>query len=192
MDCSCAFVLEAKEPFYSSLVSSAPKVIELEGEPTKNDNPAHPTNVKEVGSVKDNRKGKRVTSSQVSTGFYTKAFVQRTATPATTVVESPTTTPFTLAPDLDLALSHCGVALPSVPCKRKAIAPDTSATSFEKSSSLSLIENVDMGELIEDLMRTKVTPPTYRCIQKFLIKVCMSFLCFIHSFLRVQHLFFCY
>ena len=59
-----------------------------------------------------------------------------------------------------------------MPRKRKAVALDTSLTSSERSSSLSLIENVDMGELIEDLMKTKVLPPIYCCIQEFLPKVC--------------------
>ena len=44
-----------------------------------------------------------------------------------------------------------------------------------------------MGELIEDLMKTKVLPPVYRCIQDFLTKVCMLFSFFIHSFLGVHH-----
>ena len=40
-----------------------------------------------------------------------------------------------------------------------------------------------MGELIEDLMRTKVPPPAYCRIQKFLTKVCVTFSCFsIHSY----------
>ena len=51
-----------------------------------------------------------------------------------------------------------------MPRKRKAIAPHTSATSFEKSSSLSLIENVDMGELIEDLMGGCMVEWTTFCV----------------------------
>ena len=69
-----------------------------------------------------------------------------------------------------------------MPRKRKAVAPNTFSTSSEKSSSLSLIENVDMEELIEDLMRTKVPPPAYRRIQEFLTKVNPTFSYFsIHS-----------
>ena len=61
----------------------------------------------------------------------------------------------------------------------------------QRSSSLSLIENVDMEELIEDFFKTKIQSPAYRRIQEFLTKVCMLFFCFILSFLRVQYLFFC-
>ena len=149
---------------YNNLVSTARKVIELEEEPEEDDNPAPPTIVKEIGSAKGKGKGKRAVSSQVSTRFYNKASVQRTTDPTTTVVGSPSTTLSAIAPDIDHAPSHSGVTVPSVPRKRKAVAPDTSATSSEKSSSLSLIENVDMEELIEDLMQTKVPPLAYRRI----------------------------
>ena len=113
-------------------------------------------------------------SSQVSTRSYTKASVQRTAAPATTIVGSPSAIP----QDLVHAPSHSGLTIPSVPRKRKAIAPDTSATSLEKSSSHVLIENVDMGELIEDLLRTKVHRLAYRHIQEFHTKVSLTFNCF--------------
>jgi hypothetical protein len=76
-----------------------------------------------------------------------------------------------------------------VPRKRKAVAPDTSATSSDMSSSLFLIENVDMGELIEDLMKTKVPHPAYRRIQDFLTKVCLHSYCFIPSFNVFDHFF---
>jgi hypothetical protein len=49
--------------------------------------------------------------------------------------------------------------------------------------------NVDMGELIEDLMKTKVPPLAYSCIQKFLTKVGVPFYFFIHSFYKIEHLF---
>ena len=173
LDCSRGFVPEAEESLYSSLVSSAPEVLELEEEPEEDHNPP-PAIVKEIGSAKGKGKGKRVASSQVSTRSYTKASVQRTAAPATTVVGSPSAIPQDLVP----APSHSGFTVPSVPRKRKAIAPDTSASSLEKSSSHVLIENVDMGELIEDLMRTKVHPPAYRRIQEFLTKVSLTFICF--------------
>ena len=113
-------------------------------------------------------------SSQVSTLSYTKASVQRTAAPATTLVESPSAIPQDLVP----APSHSGLTIPPVPRKRKAIAHETSATSLEKSSSHVLIENVDMGELIEDLLRTKVHRLAYRHIQEFHTKVSLTFNCF--------------
>ena len=187
LDCSRGFVPEEEEPLYNSLVSSAPEVIELEEEPEEDENPAPPAIDKEVAPVKAKGKGKRVASSQVSTRSFTKASVQRT--PATTVVGSPTATPSAPSRDHVPAPSHSGVTIPSVPRKRKAVAPDTSATSSEKSSSLSLIENVDMGELIEDLMRSKVPPPAYRRIQEFLTKVCATILLFSRSFILIQQFF---
>jgi hypothetical protein len=175
LDCSRGFVPEFEEPLYSSLVSKAPEVIELEEEPEETEQPTPPVIVKEVGSAKGKGKGKRLASSQVSTRSFSKASTQRAPAPATTVVGSPSATPSAIPDDLVPAPSHSGVTLPSVPRKRKAVAPDTSANSSEKSSSLSLIENADMGELIEDLMRTKVPAPAYRRIQEFLIKVTATF-----------------
>jgi hypothetical protein len=178
LDCSRGFVPESEESLYSGLVSSAPEVIELEEEREEYHIPAPSAIVKEVGSAKGKGKGKRVASSQVSTRSYTKASVQHTAAPATTVVGSPSAIPSAIAPDLIHAPSHSALTLPSVPRKRKAVAPDTSATSLEKSSFHVLIENVDMGELIEDFMRTKVHLPAYRRIQEFLTKVSVTFICF--------------
>ena len=99
LDCSCGFVPKAEEPLYSTLVSSSPQVIELEEGPEEDENPAPPTVVKEVGSVKGKGKGKRVASSQVSTRSFTKASLNPSATPGTTVVGSPTATSSALAPD---------------------------------------------------------------------------------------------
>jgi hypothetical protein len=189
LDCSRGFVPEAEEALYINLVSSAPEAIELEEEPEEEEKPAPPPIVKEVGSSKGKGKGKRVASSQVSTRSYTKASVQRSPVPVATVVGSPSATPSAVAPDVVHAPSHSGVTLPSVPRKRKALAPDTSATSSEKSSSLALIENVDMGELIEELMRTKVPPPAYRRIQDFLTRVSATFSCFPVRFIKLLNSF---
>ena len=74
LDCSRGFVPEAEEALFSSLVSTAPEVIELDEEPEELEEEP-PTIVKEVGSAKGKGKGKRVASSQVSTRSYTKASV---------------------------------------------------------------------------------------------------------------------
>ena len=135
--------------------------------------------------VKHKGRGKKVlahASSQVTSRSNAKASVQRNVAPATTVVGSPTGTPSAALANPVVAPSHNGVTIPSVPRKRKVVALDTSATSSKMSSSLSLIENVDMGELIEDLMKTKVPPLTYRRIQDFLTKVCVHTYCCILSF----------
>ena len=187
LDCSRGFVPDVEESLYNSLVTSAPEVIELEEEPEE-ENPAPQSIQKDVTPAKGKGKGRKLVphaSSQVSTCSYTKAFVQCIVAPSATVVESLNPTPSTPPPDVVATPSHSGATIPSVFCKRKVVAPDTSATSSERSSTLSLIENMDMGDLIEDLMKTKVHPPAYCRIQDFLTKVCMSLSCFINSFLCV-------
>lgn len=52
LDSSRDFVPELEEPFYNSLVCSAPKVIEQEEEPEQDKNPTPPTILKEVESIK--------------------------------------------------------------------------------------------------------------------------------------------
>ena len=136
LDCSRGFVPDVEEAFYNSLVSSAPKLIELEKIPEE-DHLALPSNEKNVGHVKVKDKGRNVAhiSSQVSTCYFIKALVQHTVVPTTTMVRSSTVTPS--APSLDpiAALSHSGVTIPLVLHKRKVVARDTSATSSERSFS---------------------------------------------------------
>jgi hypothetical protein len=150
LDCSRGFVPEVEVELYNTLVSSAPEVIELKAEREKH-NPALPSNEKEVASIKIKGKGRKVVvhvSSQVSTHSFTKASVHCTVAP-TTVVGSPIATPAP-APDPLAVSSHSGATIPFVPRKRKVVAPDTFATSSKRSSSFSLVENVDMGEFHED------------------------------------------
>ena len=106
LDCSRGFVPDAEAYLYNSLVTSAPEVIELEEEPEE-DNPAPPSHEKDVASVKGKGKGRKLVplaSSKVSTRSFTKASVQRTAGPATTVVGSPSATPSAPSPVLLLLL----------------------------------------------------------------------------------------
>ena len=190
LDCSCGFIPDVEKPLYNSLVCSVPKIMELEEEPEEDENLAPSTNEKEVALVKDKGKSKRVASTQISTQSLTKASVQCTAAPATTVVGSPTATAFAPLPNPVPTPFHSGATIPSVPCKRKVVVPDTSATFSKRSSSLSLIENVDIGDHIEDLMKTKDPCSTYHRTQEFLTKVCVPFYWFIHSFHGIEHLFF--
>ena len=99
-------------------------------------------------------------------------------------------TPCTAFPGSVFAPSQSDISIPHVPCKRKVVVPDTSTTSSEKPSTFSLIENVDMRELIEDLIKTKLPPPAYHCIQEFLTKICIPFFSFLHSFHRYQYFIF--
>ena len=76
LDCSRGFVPDVEEILYNNnLASSAPEVFQLEEEPPKNDNPAPPTNDKDVAPVKAKGKGKRVFSCQMSTCSFSKASV---------------------------------------------------------------------------------------------------------------------
>jgi hypothetical protein len=189
LDCSRAYVPDEEEALYNNLVNSGPDVIELDEE-LEEPTPAPPSVEKVVAPVKGKGRGKKaqaLASSQVSSRSNAKSSVHRNVAPATTVVGSPTGTPSAALANPVVAPSNSGVTIPSVPRKRKAVAPDTSATSSDMSSCLSLIENVDMGELIEDLMKTKVPPPAYRRIQDFLTKVCVHSYCFILSFILFHH-----
>ena len=161
LDCSRGFVPDEEESLYNSLVSSAPEVIELEEEPEEH-MPTPQSIEKDVAPVKGKGKGRKLVpliSSQVSTRSFRKASVQHTVAPATTVVGSPSATPSAPHPNPPHVPSHSSATIPSVPRKRKVVAPNTSATASERSTSLSLIEKMDMVELIEDLMKTKVLPP---------------------------------
>ena len=101
LDCSRGFVPDVELGLYNILVGSAPEVIEFEEEPEE-DIPAPQSIHKDVVPVKSKSKGRKLnpkSSSQVSTRSYTKASVQRTVAPATTVVGSPSATPSAPAPD---------------------------------------------------------------------------------------------
>ena len=128
-------------------------------EKSEEDNNVFPSNEKEVTYVKGKGKGRKIiahASSQVSICSFTKALVQRTTAPTTTVVRSPTATPSALAPYIVAAPSQSRATIPLVPHKNKVVESNTSVVSLEKSSSLSFIKNVDMEELIQDFIKTKV------------------------------------
>ena len=75
------------------------------------------------------------------------------------MVGSPTASPF--APTLDPVDVHSqsSTTISSMSRKNNNVTSDTSPTSLEWSSSISLIENVDIEELNEDLIKTKVPLP---------------------------------
>ena len=146
LDCLCRFVPKVEEVIHNNLVSFAPEVIELEEEPEE-DNSTPPSNEKNVAPVKGKDKGRKVithASYQVSTRSFTKASVQHNVALATTVVGSPTVTPSAPAPGLVSTHSHSSATIPLVPRKRKVVAPDTSATFSERSSTISLVNNLTL------------------------------------------------
>ena len=139
------------------------EVNEHEEEPVENKNPGAPTIMKDVALVKDKGKGKRM-ASLVSTRSFTKASVQRTAAQATTIVGSPTATPTNPTWNHVLTLSH---RVPPYPlCRARGRSSHWIYAQFLwRSHFFSLVEIVDIRELIEDLMRSKLLPLAYRRIQ---------------------------
>jgi hypothetical protein len=95
LDCSRGFVPDEEESLYTSLVTSAPEVLELEEEPEEE--MAIPQSIeKDLAPVKGKGKGRKLVphgSSQVSTRSFSKASIQRRVAPTATVVGSPSATP---------------------------------------------------------------------------------------------------
>ena len=95
--------------------------------------------------------------------------------------------------------SESNVTVPSLPRKRRASTFDNSATSSEKPTTLSLIENVDMVEILEVRRKTGTFHPAYNRIQDFLTKVfilspCIAliYLCCIDDLQIIHFLIFSY
>ena len=199
LDYSSGFVPIEEKPLYDIIVSGAPdEVVHVELDIEEIKPPPPPFNVK----VSPTPKGKAKNPAKPSTIHMTTRFATKASTPYTSVVGNPSISP-SVAPcaTLPLTLSTMPLGLVFAPSqsdvftlhvsrKRKAVAPDTFATSSGMPFSYSLIENVDMGEFIEDLMKTKVPPLAYRRIQEFLTKVYILFFCFLHSFHRIQYFIF--
>ena len=82
------------------------------------------------------------------------------------------------------------VTVPSLPRKRRASIFDTSATSTENSTTLSLIENMDVVEVLEVRQKTETLYLAYNRIQAFLAKVCIHFPFLLYSFIFLVLIFF--
>jgi hypothetical protein len=142
-------------------------VIELEEEP-KEDNPAPQSIQKEVAPVKGKGKGRKV----VLMPLFKFLLVLTPRLPFNALLLHP---PPWLEVQPPLILPLPSIMLLFVPI---AIQPSHLCLARGRLLHrilLSLIENVDMGEFIEDLMKMKVPPSAYRCIQDFLTKVYMPF-----------------
>lgn len=103
----------------------------------------------------------------------------------TTIVRNPSVAPSATLAGMDSTPSHNDVSILYMLHRRRAIASDTFATSLERPSFISLIENVDMGKFIEDLMKTKFLPLAYYRIHWFLTKICVPIFCIL-SFCRIN------
>ena len=110
----------------------------------------------------------------------------------TTIVRNPSVAPSATLAGMDSTPSHNDVSILYMLHRRRAIASDTSATSLERPSFISLIENVDMGKFIEDLMKTKFLPLAYYRIHWFLTKICVPIFVFSHFVGSIFFFFICF
>ena len=179
LDCSAGFVPVEEKPLFDSLVSSAPEdnIVTFE-EPDIVEIPPPPPKVpRGKGRAK---KTATQASSQVVTRSGSKPPFEPSTLPhspslAPSVPPSvaPSGTPSAFRPQSNATPSHSGTSLLSLPRKRKAALLDTSATSSESPTTLALIENVDMVQLMLDSDIAGSPLPAYTRIQEFIAKVCM-------------------
>ena len=153
--------------FFSSLVSCAPEdsIVPFEKPDIVELPPPPPNTPKGKGRAKN-------TATQVTSHIPTRS-APKTPIQPPTVLQSPSGTPSfapSLAPFITLSASraqiiatpsHSGTYLFSLPRKRKAALLDTSATSSESPTTLALIENVDMVQLMLDSELAGGTLPAY-------------------------------
>ena len=111
----------------------------------------------------------QASQANVVTRSASNSATQTSALPTATGVGSPSIAPTMLVPDFSQMEGTVPIALL---WKKKIVLPDGSVTSSESFSVSTLIENVDMAELIETYTATKVHDPRYTRIQEFLTKVC--------------------
>ena len=186
MDCSIGFFSTTEEALFKDLTEKAPVEFinleepeELEPQPEQQQKAKEKEKEKEKGKkgTKDRKKKDKegeafaiqASQANVSTRSASKAVAEASTAGAITGGDSPFVAPSILTP----APSQSGGNLPNVALrKRKILAPDGNVTSSESYSISTFIKNVDMTELIEIHMATKLHHPTYRHIQEFLAKVC--------------------
>jgi hypothetical protein len=195
LDCAAGFVPVEEKALFASLVGTAPDdiIVSLD-EPDIVELPPPPAK-----AARGKGRAKKTTnqaSSQVLTRSASKTPVEPPTLPhspsiAPSVAPSlaPSIAP-SLAPSIAPSLapshtpsafhpqsldtpSHSGTTLLSLPRKRKAALLDTSATSSDAPNTLSLIENVDMVQLMLDSEVAGGPLPAYTRIQEFIAKVCL-------------------
>jgi hypothetical protein len=175
LDCSFGFVPPEEKPLFSSIVSSAPEEINVPfEEPDLVEVPPPPPKApKGKGRAKN-------APIQATSNLPTRS-AAKTPLPKPSLLQSPSGTP-SIAPSpapsasrpqtIDTP-SHSGTTFLSLPRKRKAALLDTTATSYESPNTLSLIENVDMVQLMLDSEVAGGPLPAYTRIQEFIAKVCI-------------------
>ena len=167
-----------EKALFVSLVSSAPEefIVPFEEPDIVELPPPPPKAPKGKGRAKN---AGIQASSQVVTWSASKTPVQPptflrspSSTPSVAPSAVPSGTPSAFPPQTIPTSSHSGSFLFSLPRKRKAALLDTTATSLELPTTLALIENVDMVQLMLDSEIARGPLPTYTHIQEFIAKVC--------------------
>ena len=164
---------------FASLVSTAPdeNIVPFE-EPDIVELPPPPSKApKGKGRAKNTT---TQSSSQVVTRSASKTPVQPptvlqspSSTPSVAPSAAPSGTPSAFRPQTIATPSHSDTSLLSLLRKRKAAQLDTNATSSESPTTLALIENVNMVQLMLDSELVGGPLPAYTCIQEFIAKVCI-------------------
>jgi hypothetical protein len=179
LDCSFGFVPPEEKPLFSSLVSSAPDEINVPfEEPDLVELPPPPPKApKGKGRAKNaaiQATSHLPTRSAAKTPLHKPNVLQSpSSTPSIAPSLAPSITPSASRPPTIATPSHSGTSLLSLPRKRKAALLDTTATSSEAPKTLSLIENVDMVQLMLDSEVAGGPLPAYSRIQEFIAKVCI-------------------
>jgi hypothetical protein len=187
LDCAAGFVPGEENNLFASLVGSTPddNIVSLE-EPDIVELPPPPPKVQRgKGRAK---KTATQASSQVLTRAASKTpvdpptlpqsppfapSVAPSLAPSVTPSLAPSVTPSAFRPQSFETPSNSGTSLLSLPHKRKAALLDTTATSSDALNTLSLIENVDMVQLMLDSKVAGGPLPAYTRIQEFIAKVCL-------------------
>ena len=179
LDCSFGFVPAEEKPLFSSLVSSAPEeiIVPFEVPDLVELPPPPPKAPKGKGRAKNaaiQETSQLPTRSAAKTPLPKPNLQQSpSSTPSIAPSVAPSITPSASRPQTIATPSHSGTSLLSLPRKRKAALLDTTATSSEAHNTETLIENVDMVQLMLDSDVAGGPLPAYTRIQDFIAKVCI-------------------
>ena len=192
LDCSAGFVPVEEKPLFDSLVTSAPEdnIVTFE-EPDTVEIPPPPPKVPR-GKGRAKKSGTQASSQVVTRSGSKPSFEPPTLplspslAPSVPPSVAPSGTPSAFPPQSNATPSQSGTSLLSLPRKRKAALLDTSATSSESPTTLALIENVDMVQLMLDSEIAGSPVPAYTRIQEFIAKVCMFSFAIDHTPFRLD------
>ena len=176
LDCSGGFVPVEEKPLYSSLSSSDLEltIVPFEELDIVELPPPPPKAPKAKGRAKNTGTQSTRSASKIPVQSPTKLQSPPSTpsvAPSAAPLAAPSLTPSASRPQIIETPSHSGTSLISLPRKRKAAILETSATSSESPTTLALIENVDMVQLMLDCDLAGAPLPAYTRIQDFIAKV---------------------